>query len=399
MRVRGRALAGAAVLALVLAVIAWVGWHEHRAGPSPSSPLRERGTWQPLPPPPVSPRADALAVWTGREALFLGGAARPCPPYISCDAQLTPSGAAKLYGLRYDGAAYDPATHAWRRLAPAPLALDAGTEAAYAGGHLLAVDVHGRTWDYDVANDRWSRFDARWDVRNGLSAAGGRVYGQTRYDRPGGHVVAYDPATSTWSRYPADRLRPRLNGFVVATTNGPALVGVYASRLAYHRLPSTAVVDGWSGQAWRRLPLTGQLDREYTWTGRRLVDPVQGTRYHGGPDAWPHRYPEGGALDLATGVWSPLPASWQAAEVRYGRPTPGWDVEVPHGVAGPWFVVNGSVYDDDTGSAWLLPRPAGAPAYFTSAVWADGRLVALGGASFRDQHETGVSGRAWIYTP
>jgi hypothetical protein len=57
------------------------------------------------------------------------------------------------------------------------------------------------------------------------------------------------------------------------------------------------------------------------------------------------------------------------------------------------------VYDDDTGAAWLLPRPAGSPEYFASGVWAGNRLVVLGGADFHGQHQTGVSRRAWIYTP
>jgi hypothetical protein len=365
---------------------------------STAAALQLRGTWRELPAPPLSPRAGALAVWTGREAVFLGGETRTCPPCITCDIPLSVGEETRRYGEMHDGAAYNLASGTWRRLAPVPTRV--GLRSAwYAGGRVLVFDDRGRWWSYDVTADSWTAFRPRWDDRSGVSAAGSRIYGLSSYDRPGGHVVAYDPATASWSRYPVDRLRPRLDGYPLATSRGPVLVGSYASRTPYHHLPSTMVVDVWSGRAWQRLPLTPQLDRAPVWTGHRLVDPVQGTRYHGGPDAWPHRYPEGGVLDPTTGRWSALPAAWQAAEVRYGTPAPGWDVDTSDGAEEPRLVVDGAVYDDETRSAWLLPRPSDAPEYFASGVWAGRRLVVFGGADFNGQHQTGVSGRAWIYTP
>ncbi|HEX4471172.1 MAG TPA: hypothetical protein VH085_04335 [Nocardioides sp.] len=398
---RGRRgiLAGAIVTAVVATVVVVTVRHHSSSSASASAfPLEDRGSWRALPPPPLSPRADPLAVWTGHEVIFLGGASKPCPPFINCDMPLTPTSEVTTFDEKTDGAAYDVATGTWRRLAGPPTRVGLET-VVYAGGHVLVVDDRGRTWDYDVERDSWTRFRSRWDARDGVSAAGGRIYAMSSYDRSGGYVVSYRPSTSTWSRYPVDRLRPRLEGSVVATSQGPVLMGIYKRRAPYHHLPSTVVADAWTGHAWRRLPLTPQLDREYTWTGHRLVDPVQGTRYHGGSDAWPHRYPEGGALDPATGRWTALPAVWQSAEIRYADPTPGWDVDTLDRGTGPRFVVQGEVYDDDTGSAWLLPRPAGSPPYFASGVWAGGRLVVLGGASFDGQHQTGVSRRAWVYTP
>lgn len=397
---RRRLIAGAAGVAVALGVAGVVGARASHHHGSTAAPLEQRGTWRELPTPPLSPRAGALAVWTGREVVFLGGEARPCAPYVSCDAALSVEEMTRMYGEKHDAAAYDLASGTWRRLTPVPTRVGLGS-AWYAGGRVLVVDDAGRWWSYDVTGDSWTPFRPRWDLRSGVSTAGGRVYGLStyRYGRPGGHVVAYDPATSSWARYPVDRLRPPLEGYPLATSRGPVLVGSYASRAPYHHLPSTMVVDVWTGHAWHRLPLTPQLDRAPVWTGKRLVDPVQGTSYHGGPDAWPHRYPEGGVLDPATGRWSALPAVWQAAEVRFGEPTPGWDVGIPDGAAGPRLVVDGAVYDDDTGRAWLLPRPADAPEHFASGVWAGDRLVVLGGADFQGQHQTEVSRRAWIYTP
>ena len=394
--VRRLLVAAGCAVALGLTGLAVVRHRDHGS----VAALEFRGTWRELPTPPLSPRAGALAVWTGREVIFVGGESKPCPPLITCDDPLGPRRAARVYGDAADGAAFDLSAGRWRRLASVPTRVHL-MSAWYARGRVLVEDQRGRWWSYDVAGDAWTRFRPRWDGRSGVSTAGGLVYGLStyRYGRPGGHVVTYDPATGTWARYPVDRVRPRIEGYPLATTEGPVLVGSYASRAAYHHLPSTMVVDVWTGHAWRRLPLTPQLDRSPVWTGRRLVDPVQGTRYHGGPDAWPRRYPEGGILDPATARWSALPAAWQAAQVGYGDPSPGWDVDMPYGAAGPRVVVDGEVYDDDTASAWLLPRPRGAPEHFASGVWAGDRLVVLGGADFHGQHQTGISRRAWVYTP
>ena len=75
----------------------------------------------------------------------------------------------------------------------------------------------------------------------------------------------------------------------------------------------------------------------------------------------------------------------------------GWDLTAS---GGTWFAIAGQVYDDSTGRAETLPRPAGAPDRFSTAAWADGRLVAFGGADV-SQGSSGqaLTNRAWIYTP
>src|SRR5581483_2821343 len=60
--------------------------------------------WRMLPPAPLTPRADTTVVWTGKEAIVVGGAAVFAPvPYHA------------------DAAAYDPVVDRWRSLPPVPL--------------------------------------------------------------------------------------------------------------------------------------------------------------------------------------------------------------------------------------------------------------------------------------
>ena len=62
---------------------------------------------------PSRPARAAVAVWTGAEVLFLGGDTEPCPASASC---VTPT----VTPLA-DGAALDPSTGTWRRIADAPV--------------------------------------------------------------------------------------------------------------------------------------------------------------------------------------------------------------------------------------------------------------------------------------
>ncbi len=61
-------------------------------------------TWRALPPSPLKARSRQVMVWTGHEVLVWGG-------WIASSADS---------GFVLDGAAYDPATNAWRSMSPAP---------------------------------------------------------------------------------------------------------------------------------------------------------------------------------------------------------------------------------------------------------------------------------------
>jgi hypothetical protein len=378
-RVRWTVVLTLTALAIAAGVVALVRLGDSSPTPAPI------GVWHRLADAPLSPRAKPLAVWTGQEALFIGGAVQPCAPWVSCDAATAdPTGPGNERMLR-TGAAYNPATGGWRTIAPAPGFVDQGYPAAYAGGHAFVLTSRG--WAaYDVAADSWGDFDPPWDDHYGTSTLGDTVYGLSH-----GRAIAYDAATGQLTRYPVDHIQPRIGGVsVTGTPAGPVLSGYDVARPNAH----PAVVDAWDGHSWRRLPRTGQASWVLTWTGRRLVSVTSGIH---GPEHPAARRPWGGAIDRTTGGWSALPTALIYPE------TSGWDVLSdewnPATHRGPWFVTHGLVYDDSTERVWPLSRPDGGPDSLASAVWADGKLIVFGGADFSDQTITGLSDGAWIYTP
>jgi hypothetical protein len=379
-------LTGAMVVAIAVAS-SWLS--SIRESSQPASPI---GQWHTLPAPPLSPRSNALGLWTGHEVLYIGGDTQPCAPVVSCDAQVVnPAGPGTEHATR-TGAAYNPTTNSWRTISPAPGYVDGGTQAVYADNHTFLDTTRG-WFSYSIAHDTWKKFTPRWDPGEGLSVLGSRIMGLSH-----GQVVVYDVVTGAWTTYPVDPIRPRLGGpIVTATSSGPVLAG-YDSTKPYgvHHAPQT-LVDTWDGHRWRRLTPGNQMYGDFTWTGARLVDPLPGIQDHGDEYTWDHPVPVGGILNPATGAWTTLPAALLHPD------TSGWNVSAHDNPAAPafqhWFITDGLVYNDDTGRVWPLPRPQGGTESGASAVWANGRLIVLGGADFSGQQLTQLSNRAWIYTP
>lgn len=118
--------------------------------PSPS--------WQSLPRAPIGGRLDAGTVWTGTELIVWGGVSRPTRG---------------LPAARSDGAAYNPATGNWRKIASSPSGILGG------GGPAAA-----------------------WTGRRMV------VYVGNSPDGPAGSAV-YNPRTNTWRRLPKGPLGAR----------------------------------------------------------------------------------------------------------------------------------------------------------------------------------------------
>jgi hypothetical protein len=379
LKVRRRLAVGAAAVAVV--AIAAVGHGLLGADPVSIGPSHAVGEWRVLPPAPLSPRALAASVWTGREVIVVGGQSKPCPPN-------TDGCASDLRDLR-DGAAYDPATDAWRRIAKAPVPVTDADRLVAAGGKVVLRHREGRGWGwfvYDPVADRWSSDLGGPPLSDGaLSPLGSKVYGIA-----GRYVMSYDVVSGLWTRLPVDPHQPRLlHRRVTATPAGPVLSGYDATRPDDGTVPSVVLADVYDGARWRRLPATGQLGNDWLWNGSRMVvaDP---TKVDGGQvNAFPRSYPEGGFLDPSTGRWSPLAPAFSEA----GR---GWGV---YAVGGRWAATYGQVYDTQTGRVTVLPRPADAPDQGVSAVWADDVLVAFGGVYSTGTADGSTTDRAWLYTP
>ena len=385
MRRRRRLTVGA--VAATVAAVALVGVVDARTGTSvqPSAPL---GHWRELPTPPLSPRAEARVVWTGSEAIVLGGTTEVCPPAADCASTLGDD-------LR-DGAAYNPTTSSWRAIPPAPVSVS-GAQLVVADGVVVLEDhsvSRSRWFTYEPDHNRWSRIrQVPQGVGDGLSAIGTRVYVSR-----GRGVAVYDVRRFHWSLLPPDRIQPLLTaGTVTATTSGPVMTGVDSTQPNDGTEPSLVLADVWDGTTWRRLPPSDQLQGEFTWTGHRLVDPSPFTENGGEVNGWGRDIPEGGTLDPATGEWGRLPRALS------GDPG-GWTVSTQDdGVDdsdGGWFAVAGQVYDDDSGRVYTLDRPDGAPDFAVAGAWAGDRLLAFGGTdSAQGFSGDALSNGAWLWSP
>jgi len=377
LRARRRLAVGAAALAVGAVAVGGTLLGTGRVSVGPSHSV---GHWRELPTPPLSPRADALSVWTGREVVVVGGDPDPCPPNADC--------ATAPRELR-DGAAYDPATDAWHRIAPAPVTVGPGDRLLSAAGRVVLRhwQEHGsRLFVYDPAGDEWSEIPTL--LADLPSAVGQRVYGFRD-----GRVTMYDAERGVWDeRIPRDRIQPRLTQRrITATSSGPVVTGVPANVPRDGSVPPVVAADLYDGTTWHRLPTTGQVgNNAWFWTGTRLVDPEPGTLDGGETDSWGRSYPQGGILDPATGSWSPLPSGL----TDHGN---GWTVNAS---GGRWVATYGQVYDTGSGRVWELPRPDDTPDLATTAVWTDRALLVFGGVdSAQGYSGDALTNHAWLYTP
>jgi heat shock protein HslJ len=349
---------------------------------SPSSPTgpAEGGGWTTLASFPLAPREHAVTAWTGSEVLVIGGYTVPCPDTADCD----------LPEPARDGAAFDPATNTWRRIAEAPVPLSWETPAV--AGDTVYVWAAGQLLSYDASDDAWTSVPApepaEWNGPR-LAVIDARVVlvpNERSAGQPSG--IVFDPAHGTWSDLPEDPFGPAFDRTVTATPAGLVLTAKTTFPTENSTEPSfarAAVLDPATG-VWRPLEDSSMLGGwMWAWTGRRMVDPSLGTTDGGAVAGYGRDIPWGGRLDPATGTWSALPEPPQA-------PSDGWQVEALGGVLS---ALSGWIYDDRSGSWTTLPRPEGAPSSPGDAVWAGDRLVVVGGLA----DPRTLSQGAWMWTP
>lgn len=380
------ALAAAAAVVLV-AVTGAVLLRDEESGRQPAPAPAPAGSWTPLAAPPLTPRASAVAVWTGREALFLGGELdHLCPPNADC---------ARPPTTARDGAAYDPATGGWRTVAAAPVPIPYYARTAVAGG-LVVLAWDERWYAYDPQADRWSELPpppvepvGAFDELTGLSVLDDEVHTITG----DGRVLVLDPVARAWSTLPSSPHRPRLDAQAVAATpEGVVVLGTDSAAVSDGTVPDLLLAEVWDGSSWTRLEQAEILGGwgGWHWTGERLVSPYGECLDGGQVNGYGRCIPTGGALDPATGTWAEVPPAPQPVQGEYA----GWWLNASDGVR---IATWGHVYDDRTEVWTPIPWPAGAPEHGTAAVWADGTLIAFGGVSW--DREAELSGSAWAWTP
>jgi hypothetical protein len=293
-----------------------------------------------------------------------------------------------------DGAAYDPATRTWRRIADAPVTVAGYTPHAMVGDELVIVgDDH--TWHaYDASKDAWRGLPEP-PIRSrlsgdSLSSADGAVVTLGR----GGAVLVLGLAEETWRRLPPSPHEPRLRAYAArATAEGIVVIGVDATARNDGTMPSYLVAEVYRDGAWQRLQPSNMVGGYgWHWTGERLVAPYPGCVDGGEVNPFPRCIPEGGILDPGTGTWSPLP---QAPE----DVADGWSLNA---AAGEWILVGGYLYDDADSSWSLIGAPDGFGGFSqVASVIANDTVIAFGGIDWsRDWDATDLTtNRAWTWTP
>lgn len=368
------------------AMLALASCSAQPAPPSPvGPPAGALAGWRELPGSPLSPRAMALGLWTGQEALLIGGVDEPCPPNTDCAGDSSPLLAA---------AAVNPDTGRWRVLAEPPVALS-WMQGAVVGG---IAYVQGHTGDvqtllaYDIAADRWDR--ASLPDPSGLTlVAGGDLLVAVRGSdeaQPGPDYV-YRPGERTWTPLPADPLGAGFDRAMAWT--GRELV------LFDHELVPNPGADGPSVTraaaydlargTWRRLPDSEQLSTgPWLAEGGRLIDPALGGADGGQVGNWGRVYPNGGVLDPTTGTWSPLPG-----------PAPAGHGSVFGTASAVYDQRPGPVLNAATGQWGVIPPLPQAGVTDSTVVAAGNRMLVFGGARWPEDGKAELSARAWLWTP
>ena len=196
-----------------------------RPTPGASAALRPAARWRPIAPAPIEGRISAGVVWTGDEMLVWGGVTR-----------------GHAIVANRDGAAYDPVSGAWRRIANAPAGVLGG------GGSAAA-------WTGDLA----------------IFWAGNSPDGPAR-------GAVYDPAGDAWRKLPQGPVGPR-EGYVSAWTGEELLIigGTSGDGFA-SPVAASVTPDG----RWRPLPALNGLEAlipsAAIWDGERVF--ITGLWFH-----------------------------------------------------------------------------------------------------------------------
>lgn len=188
-----------------------------------------------LDPGPLTPRADAAVAWIGEELVVWGGD-------IEAANQGLP-GPDRQFG---DGAAYNPATREWRRMADGPLPTNADTALAVATdrGVVIARGTSVALWD--PRTNTWRKFDDAPSAVTDLTSTGTQVVSVSVN-------AALDLGTGRWQSLPEPPLKLERP---VAVWTGTELVVV--GQLSFYE-PGAVAFDPKRGN-WRELPTPPALN-------------------------------------------------------------------------------------------------------------------------------------------
>jgi hypothetical protein len=329
-----------------------------------------------------------VGVWTGREVLLIGGRNGDlCPPNALCLRDGTPL---------VDGAALDPRTGTWRRIADAPVP-PGGTAAvvgqtAYVMPYAPDPAAGATALAYEIDQDRWHWLPVPFGSADHYEfvAAGDQLVAHVTTDgaRTGADFI-FHPGTATWRALPPDPLGKLAERSIVWTGAELALFGTdLAADPGTNRPPvvRAALLDLDTG-SWRELPHSTMVsiapwivvNGSLVNTAVRRADADLG----GG-------YPKGGRLDPVTGRWSSLPDLPGGIEHVAGAFTDSTAI---------YFGVQGAVLDTTAGRWLPLPVIPDDGGNNRTIVAAGAELVAFGGVDWTSGMKAELSNSTWIWAP
>jgi hypothetical protein len=354
--------------------------------PIANEPLQPAAEWRRAAASPLSPRNQAIGVWTGGEVIVFGGTQRPMCP--ACDWAVPPE------RLR-DGAAYNPQTNTWRAIAPLPLdaagygqAIRVGDDVFFLTRAVVGREVRFGLWSYSLTGDAWRAvaLPAPRSTSPAMVEHRGRlVIYERSLERGRTPDIVFDQATGTWNELTTDPLDGAYDRQLVSVDGSLVLFAKLIGEASDSRRPGIvrAVVFDDVARRWDPLPDLAQLVPPLFADGSLAVSPRQGGA-DGGQNQWGRMVPNGGLLDVATRQWSPLPGSvtkQQEGGGAVGR------------FAAAFTSSRGQVLDLVSGKWFTIPTlPDGLEfAYEQTIVAADANLFVFGGgADFKVNNQTFV---------
>lgn len=309
------------------------------------TPLDPAAEWAQLGQSPLSPRNEAVGVWTGSEVLVFGGTDTPMCP--NCDYAEAPP------YLR-DGAAYAPGTDTWRPIADLPPeATGYGTAIAIGDDAVMLLSqTSGQIalWQYSISADAWTNVPSPQRLPSSARIAdhNGRLVLYSGSDEQGEVLDQFlDPVAGLWSDVPNDPFEASFDRQLLNVDGALILFAKpISSVIDSSQVPRVlaARLDEPTG-TWQILPDGDQLSPPTFADGTLAVSPYRGGADGGEVNNWGRLVPNGGMLDLSTETWSHLPGEtrkdqWGGGVVgRSGAAFTGVRGEVLDLVSGEWFTI------------------------------------------------------------
>ena len=332
------------------------------------------GAWTAMAPGPLSPRAAPVMAGWGDAVVVAGGRQElPCGPAASCAGDPRPT--------ERDGAVYDVPSGTWTALPPAPLPLDAISNAVLddvlyvlcnkPGSNrvdLVALDLRTRAWSTVPAPP----IDGTY-LR--LTAAGDRLVAAP-HEQPSASSrdAAWIPAQQRWELLPPSPFGRSYDRAMTWTGTALVLVTPGSPPGAEDTGPSFVQAAVLESDGWRELPESDLViggASHWAYAGGRVVSATTLAADGGEVNPFGRMLPSGGFLDPETGSWSALPTA-PDVQRRFG---------LPHAASDRWVVEDGLVLDAVDERWHVLQPPPEVGEQGASAAWAAGRLVVWGGAS------------------